>query len=390
MTERSAKQASRSKRNHKYSVKKRKARATILLITAIVIALIIAVGIGFFFHFRKFDSYQVLSSLDITNTVEHTTYAAADKGYIKCAGDGITFFDRNGIIWAETFEMTQPVMDYCGSFIAVADLKGTDVYVYDTSGLVNRFALAHPVLKVEVSEQGVVAAATSDENSNYIEVYDKMGNELVTAKSVFANSGYLMDITLSKDGVRLAATFLYVSEGSVESKVVFYDFNGGDEIVGGFNQYHDTVVTTVEFLDADTVCAVGDGALSLYQFSNTPELVFEQLEETGEIQSLFFGKGRIGMIVEEEGVDTTYVFKVINSNGKQIAERGFDFPYNRAAFAGNNVILYSANDCEMYSFSGVMRFEYAFDDRIEALVSCGNDREFVYASPNATQFIRIK
>ena len=382
--------ASRVKRSHKYSVKKKKRRATILVITGIVIALILIVGIWFFFHFRKFNSYSVISSLDISNTDERTTYADAEKGFIKCSGDGITFFDKKGIIWAETFEMTQPVMDTCGSYVAVADLKGVDVYLYDESGLVNRLAVAHPILSLEVSEQGVVAAATSDEKSNYIEVYDKEGNELITAKSIFSSSGYLMDIALSKDGGRLVASFLYVSEGTLESKVVFYDFNGGEQIVGGFNQYHDTAVTNVEFLDNNTVCAVGDKALSIYKFVKTPELIFENLDETFETQSLFFGNGRIGLITVDENGGDSYTFKVFNDRGKLIAEQGFDFPYSKAGFAGNNIILYSSNDCEMYSFSGVKKFEYAFDDRIEALLSCGNDREFVYASPNATEFIRIE
>ena len=396
MAEPNSRSASRVKRSHKYSVKKRKLRTTILWITGIVLALVIIVGVWCFFHFRKFDSYSVINDLGISNTDERTTYAEAEKGFLKCSGDGITFFDKNGIIWAETFEMTQPVMDTCGSYVAVADLKGADVVLYDGNGLVNRFSVSHPVLSVEVSEQGVVAAATSDDKSNYIEVFDKEGNELITAKSIFSSSGYLMDIALSEDGERLIAAFLYVSEGTLESKVVFYDFNGGEGnadgegIVGGFNQYHDTAVTNVEFLDANTVCAVGDKAFSIYKFSKKPELIYENLDETFETQSLFFGKGRVGLITVDENSGSTYTFKVFNNSGKLIAEEGFDFAYSKAGFAGNNVILYSANDCEMYSFSGVKKFEYAFDNRIEALLSCGNGREFVYASPNKTEYIRIK
>ena len=202
------KHTSRSRANRRYSVKKRKKR---IIITAILVALAVILvvgGIWAFLRVHTYDSYKVKANLDIANSDERTNYTSFKGGYIKCAGDGITCFDKKGVIWAETFEMTQPLIDTCESYVAVADLKGSDIYIYDENGQVNRFSLSHPILDIEVSEQGVVAAATNDGTSNYIEVLDKEGKELITAKSVFTSSGYLMDITLSQDGGTLAAAFI--------------------------------------------------------------------------------------------------------------------------------------------------------------------------------------
>lgn len=384
------KHSSRSTSNRRYSVKKRKKRRILIAILVALAIVLVVGGIWAFLRFHTFDSYKVKANLDIANSDERTNYVSFKGGYIKCAGDGITCFDKKGVIWAETFEMTQPLIDTCESYVAVADLKGSDIYIYNESGQVNRFSLSHPIVDIEVSEQGVVAAATNDGASNFIEVLDKEGKELITAKSVFSSSGYLMDITLSEDGSTLAAAFVYVSEGTLESKVVFYDFKGEGEISGGFNQYSDTLVTNVEFLNPSTVCAVGDNAITIYKVKSKPEIAYEELGLPYEIQSVFFDTNRVGMIVEEENSDTSYTVKVFNASGKELADFGIDFPYNHVAFSGRNVMLHSVNDCEIYSFAGIRKFAYSFDERIEALLPCGSGRDYIYATANNTEFIRIK
>lgn len=362
-----------------------------MTVAAVLVIILLVGGIWAYLRFHSYDSYKVKANLDIANSDERTVYVACKEGYVKCAGDGITCFDKKGVIWAETYEMTQPLIDTCENYIAVADLKGSDIYIYNESGLANRLSVSHPILDIEVSEQGVVAVSTNDGESNFIEVLDKDGNELITAKSVFSSSGYLMDITLSEDGSSLAASFIYVSEGTLESKVVFYDFKGEGEISGGFNQYRDTVVTNVEFLNPSTVCAIGDNAITIYKIHPKPEIIYEDLELDYEIQSAFFGENRFGLVVEDENSDNSYIVKVYNTRGRETADFGIDFPYTRVAFAGgNNVLLHSVNDCEIYSYAGVRKFAYSFDERIESLLPCGNGRDFIYASANNTEFIRIK
>ncbi|MBR3244269.1 MAG: hypothetical protein IKN57_01365 [Parasporobacterium sp.] len=390
MTEYRKKRPARSGSNRQYSVKKRKRRITITIILASLITLLLVAGAWFYFYMRTFSSYAVLETLDISNSDERTVFLREKRGYIKCASDGVTFFDRKGILWAETYEMAQPLVDVCSPYFVVADLKGSDIYVYDESGLVNRMSVSHPILDVEISDQGVVAAATNDGTSNYIEILDKDGNELLTAKSVFNTSGYLMDISMSPDGSSLAAAFIYVSEGTLESKVVFYDFAGEGEISGGFNQYKDTVVTNVEFMNPTTVCAVGDNAITIYKVKPAPTIVYEDLNLKWEIQSAFFDENRLGLVVEDETSDFGNVIKVYNPSGKLIMDQGTDFAWNHASFAGDNVLLYSADDCELYSFYGRLRFAGTFDDRIEYLLPCETSRDFIYATASKTQFIRIK
>lgn len=373
---------------------RRNKRISLVVLVAAAICLIAGASVWLIMRFGVYKDYKVTATIDLSNSDEHTSYYPYLNGYVKVAGDGISYFDKKGVMWTETFEMTQPIVDVCGSYVAIADMKTTDVCLFDESGLANRITIPRSITAVQVSKQGVIAVATNENESNYIEVLDKDGKELITSKSVFSSSGYLMDISLADDGSKLAAVYVYVSEGTTTSKVVFYDFTKGNAgeniIVGGFNQYESIILTAVEFMEGNKVCVVGSGAFSIYDISGSPEIVYEDLEMPWQIQSLFFSGRHVGFIVLDETTDNNYCIKVFDLRGKLVMDKGFDFAYTHAAFAEKNVLLYSSNDCEIYSFASVKKFSHTFEDRIAYMLSCGNGRNFIYAKSDSTQFIKLK
>jgi len=371
---------------------KRRRIITIVIAGAVVLALL--GGAFCFFFFRQYKEYKTAATIPITNPEENTKFIEYESGYLKCAGDGLTYFSKKGINWNEIFEMTKPLMDTAGELIAVADMKSSDILLFNVGGAMTRFSAQHSITAIQISNQGVVAVATNDDMTNYIEVYDRNGNELITAKTIFANSGYLMDIALSDDGTKLAAAYVSVGEGTLGSKVVFYDFatggTGQNLVIGGFNEFSGTVITDVEFMSGNRVAAIGDNSLTIFDAEGTPKIVHEELGLEWQIQSLFFSEDYIGFIVNETNGENNYCIKVFNLNGKQVMDQGFDFAYSRVSFAGRNVALSSTNDFELYSFSGVQRMSYSFDERIVNLVSVDSPSTFIYAMSGSTEIIKLK
>ncbi|MBQ9031622.1 MAG: hypothetical protein IJ106_09265 [Parasporobacterium sp.] len=388
-----SRRASRNRKKRRQRNRRGGRKPFIILIVILILIAALTVGIILFEKYRTFSWYSTDSTISISNSEENTEYYQYGNGYLKCAGDGIIYFDRNRIIWSEYYSMLQPITDICEEYIAAADIGQRNIYLYDKSGFVNRINLSHNITDVEVSRTGMVAVASNEGNINYLEILDRNGNEIMTEKSVFSSRGYLMDLTLSDDGTRLAAVFVSIDKGTLRSKVVFYDLSGesgsDDIIVGVFDQYESIMMTTIRFLADDTVCAIGDLGISIYQFKDVPELVYEDLELPWEIQSLFFDEQYIGMIVEAPDSDTRYQIRVLDLTGNIQLEQGTDFSYGRAAFAGENVLLSSYNECLMYSFAGVEKVYLSFDQHIEALIS-GDGRHFVYGTNSNTQFLTIR
>ena len=365
-----------------------------LAVIVIVIIAVVVTGLFVFFKNRSFSQYSVISSVDIGSSSDSVSLQEYGDGYVLCAGDALTYFSEDKIIWSESLEITQPIMDICGSYIAVGDMEGTDVYIYDTSGLAGHISTDYSLLDIEVSNSGVVAMASSSGSSNYIELMDLEGNELVTAKSVFSSSGYLIDIALSDNAAKLAAAFIYTADGSLESRILFYDFSGDtddeDVLVGGFNQYTDSFITNVIYMDGDIVCAVGDNALTFYDFSETPQIITESLDLEWEILSLSYTDEYILINANAESGAADYTAYVYDTSGIAAAQISLDTSYSNAVMSGNFVLLYSSSTCSMYSLDGRLRFTYTFEDTIDCLLSAGRINKLLYVSAGSAQFIKLK
>lgn len=367
----------------------------LLVIIAVVIIAVVTGGLLLFFKSRTFSQYSILSSVDIGSSSDSISLQEYGDGYILCAGDGLTYFTEDGIVWSESLEITQPITDICGNYIAVGDIEGSDVYIYDSSGLAGHISTDYSLLDIEISDSGVVAMATNSSSSNYIELKDIDGNELVNAKSIFSSSGYLIDIALSDDATGLAAAFLYTADGALESRVLFYDFSGDSEddddiLVGGFNQYSDTLITNVIYMDGDVVCAVGDNALTFYDFSGTPEIMTESLDLEWEIQTLHYTDEYVLIIANDGSGSAEYTAYVYDNSGTAVSQITLDTTYSNAMMSGKYILLYSSSSCSMYSLDGQLRFTYTFEDNIDCLLSAGKRNRLLYISSGSAQFIKLK
>ena len=358
-----------------------------MLIFIITAALV--VGIVLFIKYRTFAGYTTTSTLDISNSENAVQYYKYADGYLKCSSNGVTYFDESRIIWSENASMIQPVVDICENYIAVADTSKKSVFIYDKAGLVNEIVLNYNVTDVEISKLGVVAVSSSDGDISYLQIFDKNGNEIMVQKSLLSSQGYLMDIAMSDSGTKLAAIFVTVAQGTLDSKVVFYDLSGEEPVTTTFDQYESVLLANVHFLANNIISVVGDTAMSIYTFEESPEIVYEDLEFAGEIRSLFYSDKYIGMLVENSESDSSYDIKVFDNTGNMQFEMGVEKAYSHITFAGSNVLMYSDSECEMYSFAGICKFKYRFEETVSALMSA-NGRDFVYATSGETNIIRLQ
>lgn len=382
------------KRRSKKKKKKmsRAAKVTIIVVIAIVV---VAAALFCSYAFIKCTTFDVTATIDVTNTEAAIEVFEYKDGYVKCTGDGLTCFDKNGVKWNETFAMAQPLCDVAGDYIAAADMKSNEIFLYDSSGFAGTLTVPQLITDLEVSELGTVAVAAKDGRANYIEVLDSEGNELVNVKTVFNLSGYLMDISMSSDGERLAACFSGVKDASITSKVIFYDFtknaNAGEKLVTGtFDQYKNTILTTVEFVADNRAVAVGDNVVTVYDATGTPEIISEMTDFPYEIRSLFFDRNHIGMVVDNDEGDDAYAIRVYNLNCKEIMNQTFNYNYTKAGFAGLGVYVCSDYDLDVYNYFGVYKFSGTMEARICEMTALKDGLNYIYMTEDDTRFIRLR
>lgn len=393
--ERRRRQAERKKQILKRAEERRKTKVKLVIIITAAVIVLACAAYFFITRYVKYTGYSTLNRIEMMNADENTAVYTYRDGFLKCAGDGVVYFDKSGVIWSESFSMSRPICSVCGDYIAVVDMKGTEVNIFGPSGLINKIMLSSVATDIEVSKYGTVAVLTSDGTANYIELKDKDGKEIINAKTVFSSSGYPTDIALSPDGSRLVAAFVGINGGELRSKVVFYDFSdeknkSNNFITGEFDQYDSTVITTVKYMNPDKAVAVGDNAFTIYSDGGHPQIVYEETEIPWQIQTLLLSEKYIGFIAEEENTEEAYKIKVYGPGGKEIMDMGCDYSYNYADFAGESVMLYSDYDCDIINFAGTHKFSYSFDKKIETMKSSGGTSLLAYLSENETEIIRLK
>lgn len=369
-------------------------RKKTFIVTAIVL---LAVVIAVFVYINReknkvYNSYTVKNSVEIDSQIS-AQYKEFAGGILRYSSDGISFFKDGREVFNKAISISSPILSTCGNYIVIAERKSNEICLIDIKGNQTNLTSTYPIVDVDVSEQGVVAATLDDGNANYIELYDKENAKLVGGRTVLSGDGYPIDISIANDATRLVASYLAVSAGNAQSKVVFYNYtsvgeNEVDRIVGGFNQYKSTIVPEVNFINNTTAVGVGDNMFSIYSIKQKPKLLHEEKFDE-KIEAVFYSSKYIGIVFESTDSSYSQILKVYNKEGEKVFSKALDFRYNDIAFAGDNVVMYDESTCRMYSFTGKERFNYTFDKNIVKLVPVKDDK-YIVVSDNSIEEIELK
>lgn len=344
----------------------------------------------------SYNSYDVVEETSIKNAVM-VDYIPYQKSLLKYSKDGATYVDeKDRAVWNETYVMKMPVADVSGEYIAIADLNGNDVYVFNKEGKVSSTTMPYKICDIAVASQGEFAVVLESEKENYINIYDKNGDPISEIQTTLDKSGYPMDVDLSENGEKLFSTYLYLDGAQIKNGLAAYNFGpvgqneNADRLVGGY-QLENTIVPKVEFLDNNTVCAFGDNQFIIYTMreksSKKAEISFEN-----EVRSVVYNKEYIGVVVPNEKKDNNgnpYVFELYSTSGKKVMSKPLDFDYDRIKMIGNEIVFTGGNQCRIYTVDGKMKFSYAFNKNVVDLIPTGYGRRYIVLYDSGSEVIRL-
>lgn len=350
---------------------------------------------------RSFNTYEELTS---TPSSEGTNvqFAVYGKGYLKFSKDGISYLNqKEKIIWTEAYTMEEPTISIKGDYAVLADLSGNDVHLYNEAGKIGDYSMSYPIKKVIAAEQGVFCVILDGGTANYIRLYDKNGEMLAEIKTQIDNSGkgYPLDIAISSDGSKMAVS-LYRVEG-IDSKntLAFYNFGEGGKgqdgnLVGTYD-FDDMLIPKVEFMDDQTVFAVGDSKTVIYQMKEKPKKLKEISFET-EILSVFSDEEYMGYICEnpeEEvlaGEKKLYQTYIYNKSGRLVRSFDKDELHENVQLLDKVIVSYSAGTCVMEKMDGKEVFRQDMGENIADILPTNKKKEFLFVYGDRSSRIRLK
>lgn len=371
--------------------KSRNLKIKVITIIGIVCALLLAIYL--FCVYRTYNNYKVRKTIKI-ETGTNSQYQAFGEFVVKYSNDGISYINGTETIWNEAYEMKSPIVDVCGDYLAIADKNSNTIYIFNKKGKVGEVNTSYPIIKIEVAQQGVVAALLEEASANYIELYDKEGNLIVSHKSLLSENGFPLSFSISNDGEKMMTSYLSIKEGSTENQVIFYNFSnvGKDEVdrvVGTFNQYGETIVPAVYFVSNEDAIAIGDNVLTIYKMKEKPT-IRKEIKFDKEIQKVFYNEKYVGLIFENSKGDTPYKMEVYSLSGEKIMSKKIEMNLDHVKFAGKNVLMYDDVTCELISLKGVAKFKHVFTKQLDAIVPMESTNTFLLMTKNKIEEISLK
>ncbi|MDD6282037.1 DUF5711 family protein [Oribacterium sp. HCP28S3_H8] len=354
-------------------------RFLIILFAALVLAILITGGI--LLTRRQFGGYDVSWTTDFAaanGTVEsdYESYEPFGKGMIKVTRDGASYIDASGkTIWNQSYEMNTPYVSVNGDYCAIADQTRTTIYILSTSGLTGQAETSLPITKVSVSSEGVVYALLEDSNASYITVFTREGAALdITIKSVLSGDGYPVDISVSPDGTEVIASFAYLTNGTLNNKIIFYNLGevgqnaSTNRVVGGFtDDFAGHLTGRVHFSDNSSAQAFYDGGIAFFSTKvlTSPELIKnEAISQT--IRAIAYDHDYVGLVTDNVGTDSQEPYRLMlyKTNGTKLFDKPVSFNFERFDISNGHILLYNDTSLEVYDNNGNLKYQGNLDTTI--------------------------
>ncbi|MDD6056766.1 MAG: DUF5711 family protein [Clostridiales bacterium] len=386
--------AGTDEKEYKQKIREHRLKVMKKVTIVVLILFVVGAGLGVFMAFRHYEGFDVLASVDRSDT-EGTQFEVFAGNILKYSNDGAFYLDaQNGLIWNQTYEMAMPQIDICGDYLTIYDKRGSRIYIFTKDGLKGSIETTLPITQVCVAAQGTVAALMQKDDAGYLALYDREGNNLAQGAIHGEKGGYPIAIALSHDAIKLAVSMLDVNDGQVKSTLAFYNFGsvGQNEIDNcvGVISFSDMVIPEIEFMTNDRMSAFGSSKIMIFEGKQKPELKAE-IPIDREAKSVFCNEDYIGFIIPGDGEIVTHYMLVYDTNGKQTMGKDIGSEYGKAEFLSNNEIcLRNGSVCDIYTIRGVYKFHYEFDSEIYKVLPGISRLNYTFVLKNVTEKVRLK
>ncbi|MBS4899213.1 MAG: hypothetical protein KHZ87_00355 [Clostridiales bacterium] len=372
--------------------RRRKRRNRIIIISIIAAAIVLL--IVFIMSVRTYSSYKIVSSAGREDE-EAVGYEEYQKGYIRYSTGGAEYVDASGgKKWNIAYSMSSPQCKINGDMVAVGDIKGNKIMIFNKGGQVGAFETKYSILQLEVARSGAVAAVLQNNSEDYINLYNKDGRLVYTVKTSLEGEGYPVDIAISGDAAKLAVSFVKTSGANVSTRVAFYDFSksntgNNDRVVGEFNNFDGKIIGAIGFISDTTPVAVSENSVTYYTFNGRPQESKKTVID-GEISKVIWGDRKMALVMPSGNEEHPNRIMVYNASGSRTCDRTYGAEYDTYNMSDGRVIMKGNHAFGVMDASGKFITQQKLDNNLLAFISNGGKSRYFLINERYVQRIRLK
>ncbi|MDR1018896.1 MAG: DUF5711 family protein [Lachnospiraceae bacterium] len=352
--------------------RKRVARKKVIKIALVLIVLLaIVLSIFYFIDTTTYKKVNVEASVKLSDSGNSNIgYDYFYSEIIRYSREGISLIDKNGDEdWNQAYSMNNPTFEKSKTFAIVYDKSGTKVELLDKNGLVKEYNTKNSIAKAKVNEAGYVVTLEKVTDGFQIICYNTMGDVLASLTPDMQEIGYPIDGALSVDKETLVVSYMYVDNGTISSKVKYYNFGKlGDSKVNNevfSKNYKGLLIGEVTFVSNKRVLLLGDkrfiinsGVKTIKEVANVkiPLNIKSEAVDGNNIVLLLKNKDKSG-----------YRLNIYNRKGSLVHSRDIVRDYENFDLVDGKVLLYQDKDFYVLSTSGYVKFNGSLPDATKCI-----------------------
>ncbi len=345
---------SRGERRHKRRV------IGIVIVIAVLLAIVFLV-----LMLQTYDSVQVLESKSLSD--------AGSNGYTSFAGqilkynrDGVSLMNTDGEDqWNQAAQMQQPVAAVSEKYAVVADVTGTNLYLFDEDGLASQMQTGKPIERVTVGNDGTIAVIQENGSTPVVSCYDKEGALVLKHQASLSESGYPISAAVSDDGSVLALSYLKAGSKGVSGRIAFYSIKTKEQDNTLYSEELENEAAGEVFYMDNKAVVIGEKQCFIYD-GIKPSKKKKTIELAGEIEKVFHSQRYFGFVLRSSGGERALT--VYSRAGGEKLNKTITGVYERAVFNDKQVILYTGQECCIYTLRGINKFDGQMRDGMMYIV----------------------
>lgn len=379
--------------NYKEKIKKHKLTTLyrVLLVLGVLAAIVALVYVQYKRH--VYTGYEIVSSVPRERASEAKDIRLKNS-ILTYSKDGAHCTDTKGnVTWNQTYEIQDIKIAACQDVVAIGNYNGRSIYLGNTEKQLGEITTTMPIRDLTVSATGYVTAVLADTDVTWINTYNSAGENIYSGQTRMYNSGYPGAVSLSPNGELLGVSYVYVDAGTLKTNIAFYNFgpvgaNKSDYMVSVYT-YSDLLVPMVQFMDNETMFAVGDGRLMIYKGSQIPVSEAEFLYDQ-EIRSVFYSDKYIGLVFPSEDAESKYRMDVYSNKAEKVGSYHFDVNYNDILFGQDTFTAYNETDCVIMTLGGKEKYNGHFSKSVDLMIPTGSAYKYLLITENSIDTIQLK
>lgn len=204
------------------------------------------------------------------------SFAVFDESFLLCTKDGAKYYNSVGDQkWNDTFNMTTPTVIQEGSFMAVGDLGGKNVRVYDESGLLYNVQLEGNLSQFALNQNGYLSLLEKKDSGYEVKIYNSKGT-LLKGRVEETAGVYPISTDVSDDNKSFAVSYVDTTDVYPIGRVLFFYVNPEDSenytdsLYASAADKADEIIGTISYRSNGVLAAVSDKGV--YGFKDSEEV----------------------------------------------------------------------------------------------------------------------